>query len=102
MELTIFALLGLLSLKLSTRYRLVSRLLALLTIILLIEFIQTLAGYSFSTSSPVTNFLLQVGVAFVILPVEGYLRKTVFRSVNAESRLLKAIEELNRREKGGK
>lgn len=98
MELAIFGLLGWLSLKLSVRYRLLSRLLALLTIIMLIEFIQTLAGYSFSTSSPVADFLLQVGVALLILPVEGYLRKVMFRS-GKKSRLLAVIEELHEREK---
>ena len=98
MELAIFGLLGWLSLKLSVRYRLLSRLLALLTIILLIEFIQTLAGYSFSTSSPIADFLLQVGVALLILPIEGYLRKVMFRSGH-KSRLLAVIEELNEREK---
>lgn len=98
MELAIFGLLGWLSLKLSVRYRLLSRLLAVLTIIMLIEFIQTLAGYSFSTSSPVADFLLQVGVALLILPVEGYLRKVMFKSGH-KSRLLAVIEELNAREK---
>lgn len=98
MELAIFGLLGWLSLKLSVRYHLISRLLALLTIILLIEFIQTLAGYSFSTSSPVADFLLQVAVAVLILPVEGYLRKVMFRSGH-KSRLLALIDDLNRREK---
>lgn len=98
MELAIFGLLGWLSLKLSIRYRLLSRLIALLTIILLIEFIQTLAGYSFSTSSPIADFLLQVGVALLILPVEGYLRKVMFRSGH-KSRLLAVIEALNEREK---
>ena len=98
MELAIFGVLGWLSLKLSIRYRLLSRLLALLTIIMLIEFIQTLAGYSFSTSSPIADFLLQVGVALLILPVEGYLRKVMFRSGH-KSKLLAVIEELNAREK---
>lgn len=100
MELTTFALLGFLSLKLSIRYRLISRFLALLTIILLIEFIQTLAGYTFSTgSSPVVDFALQVLVAFVVLPVEGFLRNLMFKSLNSQSRLLNVITDLSRREK---
>ncbi|MFO7256081.1 MAG: triple tyrosine motif-containing protein [Bacteroidota bacterium] len=98
MELTLFALLGWLSLKLSLRYRLVSRVLALLTIILLIEFIQTLAGHSFSTSSPLADFLLQVVIAFLILPVESYLRKVMFRD-GKKSKLLAVIDDLDRREK---
>jgi hypothetical protein len=100
MELAVFALLGWLSLKLSFRYRLVSRVLALLTIILLIEFIQTLAGHSFSTSSPLADFLLQVVIAFVILPVESYLRRVMFRD-GKKSKLLAVIDDLDRREKEG-
>jgi Y_Y_Y domain len=97
MEFTLFALLGFLSLKLSFRYRLVSRFLALLTIILLIEFIQTLAGYSLSVgSSPLINFALQVVVAFLILPVEGFLRNLMFKPVSADNRLFNVISELDR------
>jgi hypothetical protein len=98
MELTLFALLGWLSLKLSFRYRLISRLLALLTIILLIEFIQTLAGYSFSTSSPLADFVLQVVIALLILPVESYLRRVMFRG-DRRSKLLAVLDDLDRREK---
>lgn len=98
MELTVFALLGWLSLKLSFRYRLISRVLALLTIILLIEFIQTLAGYSFSTSSPFVAFLIQVAIAFLILPIESYLRRVMFRD-DKRSKLLAVIHDLDRREK---
>lgn len=101
MELTVFALLGWLSLKLSFRYRFVSRVLALLTIILLIEFVQTLAGYSFSTSSPLADFLVQVVVALLILPVESYLRRVMFRD-GRRSKLLAVIDDLDRREKGQK
>lgn len=101
MELTVFALLGWLSLKLSFRYRFVSRVLALLTIILLIEFIQTLAGYSFSTSSPLADFLVQVVIALLILPVESYLRRVMFRD-GRRSKLLAVIDDLDRREKGQK
>lgn len=98
MELAVFAMLGWLSLKLSLRYRFVSRMLALLTIILLIEFIQTLAGHSFSTSSPLADFLLQVLIALLILPVESYLRKVMFRE-GKKSNLLAVIDDLDRREK---
>lgn len=101
MELAVFALLGWLSLKLSFRYRLVSRVLALLTIILLIEFVQTLAGHSFSTSSPLADFLLQVVIAFLILPIESYLRRVMFRG-GKRSRLIAVIDDLDRREKGDK
>lgn len=101
MEFTVFALLVMLSFKLSIRYRIISRLLSLLTIILLIEFIQTVAGYTFATnSSPVIDFIIQVIVAIVILPVEGFLRNLMFKSMGSGSRLYEVISEMDRREKG--
>jgi ligand-binding sensor domain-containing protein len=82
LEFTIFTTLVLLSFRLSTKYNVVSRLLSLLSIIILIEFIQTAAGSTFSSGSgPVVDFLIQVCVAFVILPVEGFLRKFMLRSI---------------------
>lgn len=83
LEFGVFTLLVLLSFRLSSRYNLISRLLSLLSIIILIEFIQTAAGSSFATNSgPVVDFLIQVGVAFVILPVEGFLRKFMLKSID--------------------
>lgn len=92
MEFSVFAMLVMLSFRLSVRYRFISRLLSLLTIILLIEFIQTIAGYTFSTnSSPVLDFMIQVLVACLVLPIEGYLRNVMLRSMNTENRLYKII-----------
>lgn len=100
MEFSVFALLVMLSFRLSVRYRLVSRLLSLLTIILLIEFIQTIAGYTFSTnSSPVIDFIIQVLVACVVLPIEGYLRNLMFKSMNSENRLYKIMSGTHRHSK---
>jgi hypothetical protein len=100
MEFSVFSLLVLLSFKLSVRYRFVSRVLSLLTIILLIEFIQTIAGSAFTThSSPIIDFIIQVIVAFLILPVEGYLRDLMFRSMGSGSRLYDVIAELNKTQK---
>lgn len=100
MEFTVFVLLVLLSFKLSIRYRLVSRVLTLLTIILLIEFIQTVVSSTFITnSSPIIDFIIQVGVAFLILPVEGFLRNLMFRSMGSDSRLYEVITELNQSKK---
>lgn len=66
--------------KVGYKYQTLSRLVALLTLIIIIEFIQTVAENSFgSASSPVIDFLIQVIVAIVILPVEGLLRKYVFK-----------------------
>lgn len=98
MEFTIFALLVLLSFKLSVQYRFISRVLSLLTIILLIEFIQTIIGFTFfSNSGPVIEFLIQVVVALIILPVEGFLRNLMFKSMGSNSRLFEVIEEMNRK-----
>ena len=88
LEFVLFASLVLLSFRLSTRYRFISRVLSLLTIILLIQFIQTAIGETFETrTSPVKDFFMQVLVAFLILPVEGYLRKLMLRSLGAKTAL---------------
>jgi hypothetical protein len=88
LEFALFASLVLLSFRLSTRYRFISRVLSLLTIILLIQFIQTVIAETFETrTSPVKDFFMQVLVAFLILPVEGYLRKHMLRSLGAKTAL---------------
>lgn len=86
LEFAVFTFLVLLSFRLSHRYSLISRLLSLLSIIILIEFIQTAAGSTFTTNSgPVVDFLIQVCVAFVILPVEGFLRKFMLKSIEKKT-----------------
>ena len=99
MEFSIFSLLVLLSFKLSVKYRIISRLLSLFSIILLIEFIQTIVGMKFSNSSPLINFFIQVFVAFVILPVEEFLRNTMFRSIDATSKMYKIAREDDKKDK---
>ncbi|HEU5289387.1 MAG TPA: triple tyrosine motif-containing protein, partial [Cyclobacteriaceae bacterium] len=92
LEFAIFTMLVILSFRLSHRYNVVSRLLSLLSIIILIEFIQTAAGSTFATNSgPVVDFLIQVCVAFVILPIEGFLRRFMLRSIDKN----KSIDEKN-------
>ena len=57
-----------------------SRLLALLVLIIVVELIQTLAENRFGTqSSPVLDFIIQVTMAIIILPVESVLRKYIFK-----------------------
>ena len=57
------------------KYSFVSRLLGFLTLILIVEFFQTIAEYKFETNdSPVINFFLQAFIALLILPVESILR----------------------------
>jgi len=87
MEFAVFASLVMLSFRLSTRYRIISRFLSLITIILLIEFIQTVIGYSIvSDDSPVVEFFIQFIVAILILPVEGFLRNLMLRSLDSSSK----------------
>ncbi len=92
LEFAIFASLVILSFRLSTKYRIVSRLLSLLTIILLIEFIQTSINATFVTKeSPVIDFLIQVIVALLVLPVEGYLRNLMLRSLDSSGKFYKFL-----------
>lgn len=87
LEFLVFASLVILSFRLSTRYRLISRFLSLITIILLIEFIQTVIGSSIVTDdTPVMEFLIQFVVAILILPVEGFLRNLMLRSLDSTSK----------------
>jgi hypothetical protein len=102
LEFFVFAALVMLSFRLSTRFRIISRLLSLLTIIMLIQFIQTVIGEIFSTkTSPVFDFFVQVVVAFMILPVEGYLRNLMLRSLDTRSRLYKFLYPKSRLTSGG-
>jgi len=87
MEFAVFTLLVFASFQLSSRYRFVSRVLSLLSIIILIEFIQTVAGSTFATEGgPVADFAIQVGIAFVILPIEGFLRRFMLRTIEKRIR----------------
>jgi hypothetical protein len=92
LEFSILASMVLLSFRLSTRFRIVSRLLSLLTIILLIQFIQTAIGDTLLTrESPVIDFFIQVMVALLILPVEGYLRKLMFESLDSSGKFYEFV-----------
>ncbi len=91
-EFLVFASLVILSFRLSTRYRIISRFLSLMTIILLIEFIQTVIGSSIiSDDSPDIEFLIQFVVAILILPVEGFLRNLMLRSLDSDSKFYNFI-----------
>ncbi len=83
LEFAIIALMLLISIRMKAmgyKYRLVSRLLALLTLITIIELIQALAESKFETeTSPVFGFVIQVLMAIMILPVEEILRKYIFK-----------------------
>jgi hypothetical protein len=95
-EVVIFTLLLFLSIQLNranTRYRIVSRLLAFITLILIIEFIQTVAEYKIETEgSPVIDFFIQVSIALVILPFESLLRRAIFSSKAAGASIAAAAK----------
>lgn len=87
-EVGIFSLLVMLSIRLSVmneRYRVISKLLSLLTIILLIQLIQT-AVYSLINiiSTPVVDFFIQVSIALLVLPLEFTLRKIMDMAANGK------------------
>jgi Y_Y_Y domain/Two component regulator propeller len=83
-EFAFFAMLVFLSVKLSaanSKYRYISSLLSVLTVIMLIQFIQTIVASQISIkSTPVIDFFIQVFIALLVLPLEGYLRKFMIRS----------------------
>ncbi|MEP6796269.1 MAG: hypothetical protein ABJB16_18215, partial [Saprospiraceae bacterium] len=61
-----------------------SRFLSALTVIMLIQFIQTIAEYNISfKSTPVVEFFIQVFIALLVLPVEQFLRSRVMKSEKA-------------------
>jgi hypothetical protein len=92
LEFAIIASLVILSFRLSTKYRIVSRLLSLLTIILLMQFIQTAINTTITTEeSPVTDFFIQVVVAMMALPIEGFLRNLMLRSMNSSGKFYKFL-----------
>ena len=77
-----FSLLFVLSVRMnrsaSNRYLFLNRLLAFLTLIIMVEFVQAIAEAKFEIeNSPVVNFFIQVSVAAAILPLERMLRKWI-------------------------
>jgi len=59
-----------------SRYEFVTRILTLLTLILIIELIQNLVeSYWATNTSPVINFFMQAAIALLVYPVEKILRK---------------------------
>lgn len=84
LEFLVFGILVVLSLRLNAdkiRYRYLSRFLSALTIIMLIQFIQTIVtAYITFKSTPVAEFFVQVSIALLVLPVEEFLRKSIMRA----------------------
>lgn len=92
LEVMLFSLLIVLSFRLSVRYRIISRLLMLVTIVILIQLAETLIGDTLETNtSPVIDFIVQVAIAMLILPVEGFLRERMLRSLEVRDRFSRII-----------
>lgn len=88
LEVVLFSTLLIVSIRMNRkggRYGIMSRLLAFLTLILIVEFVQTVAEYKFETDdSPVIDFFIQVSIALLVLPVESLLRKAIFKKSENE------------------
>lgn len=88
LEFLVFAALVAVSVRLgspNTRYRWVSEILSLLTVVIFIQFITTGINSIIAVpSSPVVQFFIQVLIALIVFPVENYFRK--FLQVVAEGR----------------
>jgi hypothetical protein len=64
--------------KSNSKYQVLSRLLSLLTVIMLIQFVQTVVESQISLkSTPVMEFFIQVSIALLVLPLEEFLRKII-------------------------
>ncbi len=65
----------------SSRYQYLSRFLSALTVIILIQLIQTVAYSTISLkSTPVADFFIQVVIALMVLPVEEFLRGRITKA----------------------
>ncbi len=84
LEFLFFGSLVVLSLRvkgINTRNRYLSRFLSALTVIMLIQFIQTVVASTIAIkSTPVADFFIQVFVALLVLPVEEFLRWRILRA----------------------
>lgn len=83
LEMVFFGTLVFMAMRLSggnPKYKLISQVLSLLTVIMLIQLTQTIVN-SFITikTTPVIDFFLQVGMALLALPMENTLRKFIVR-----------------------
>lgn len=84
LEFVVFAALVVLSMRLNVstkRYRVLSQFLSTLTVVLMIQFIQVVVVANLTLqSTPVADFFVQVGIAFLVLPVENFLRRRMGRA----------------------
>lgn len=97
-EFVFFALLVFLSLKLgagNAKYRNISRLLSILTIIMLIQLMQnTVESFITVQTTPVVDFFIQVFIALLILPLESRMRRFMIEASERKLSLKKVQESL--------
>jgi hypothetical protein len=83
LEMVFFGTLVFLAIRLSdgnAKYRVVSQVLSLLTVIMLIQLVQTIvSAYITLKATPVLDFFMQVAIALMVLPLENMLRKFILR-----------------------
>lgn len=99
LEFVFFSALVFLSLKLSAgnrRYRNISRLLSILTVIMLIQLVQnTVESFISVQTTPVIDFFIQVFIALLILPLENKMRGLMVEAAEGKFDLknLKRVKE---------
>jgi len=90
LEFLVFGVLVILSLRLNVstvRYRYLSQFLSTLTVIMLIQFVQTIATETLTIrSTPVAEFFVQVVIALLVLPAENFLRRRMIRAAERPKR----------------
>jgi hypothetical protein len=95
MEVAFFSLLVLASIRLSVinpRYKPISQVLSLLTVIIFIELVQTTVYALVSIqSSPVIEFLIQVFIAMLVLPLEERVRAIMQKAAEGRYTRMRAI-----------
>jgi len=100
LELGFFSILMFLSVKLSVaneKYRTVSEVISLLTVIIFIQFLQTAISTAIEIrSSPVFEFFIQVFIALIVFPAENYFRKFMKAAAEGKFQLkVKSEKEVN-------
>ena len=87
-EVIFFSAMVFLSIRLSAgnkRYRIISQLLSMLTVIMVIQLVQAAVNAQVSLkTTPVIDFFVQVGIALLVLPFETYLRRFMLRAPKVE------------------
>ncbi|HCW07718.1 MAG TPA: hypothetical protein DGG95_10190 [Cytophagales bacterium] len=83
LEVIFFGAMVFLSIRLSggsKKYRVISQVLSMLTIIMMIQLVQTAINNQVSIkTTPVIDFFIQVALALLVLPIENYLMKLMAR-----------------------